>query len=209
MLPRAARRRWSTRQTSPATSPTPTAQPPPSLFDGLGGIISETDGRGNTTTITRNSQDLPTVIVDPLNRTTTIAYDSSGNPTTITQADGVSETILYNDSFGIPTHVVDFDGNVTTYTLDGHGNVTQRTDPDGQSENYTYNSAGQMLTDTDPLGKTVTYTYDSLGRLVNDHRARHVDRDDPVRVRLSRRRHLGDRRGRRHRHHTPTTRWAG
>ena len=135
------------------------------LFDGMGGMLSKTDGRGNTTTITRNSQDLPTVIVDPLSRTTTIAYDSSGNPTTITQADGATETILYNDNFGIPTHVVDFDGNATTYTLDTHGNISQRTDPDGQSENFTFNSAGQILTDTDPLGKTVTYTYNGLGQL--------------------------------------------
>ena len=137
------------------------------LFDGMGGILTDTDGRGNTTTITRNSHDLPTVEVDPLGRTTTIAYDASGNPTTITQADGATETILYNDDFGIPTYVVDFDGNVTSYTLDSNGNVTKRTDPDGQSENYTYNAAGQVLTDTDPLGKTVTHTYNGLGQLTS------------------------------------------
>jgi YD repeat-containing protein len=106
-------------------------------FDSLGGITSETDGRGNTTTITRNSNDWPVTVTDPLNRTTTYAYDSSGNITEITRPDGSSETILYNDSFGIPTHVVNFNGDVTTYVLDSHGNVAQRTDPDGLSEDYT------------------------------------------------------------------------
>ena len=57
-------------------------------FDTLSGVISETDGLGNTTTITRNSHDWPVTVTDPLGRTTTYAYDADGNATTITQADG-------------------------------------------------------------------------------------------------------------------------
>jgi YD repeat-containing protein len=136
-------------------------------FDQLSGVISETDGRGYTTTITRNSEDWPIAVTDPLNRTITYTYDAYGNATEIERPDGSTETILYNDSFGVPTHVVDFNGAVTTYVLNSDGNVTQEIDPDGQSQYFTYNSAGQMLTDTDPLGATVTYTYNSLGRLTS------------------------------------------
>ena len=35
-------------------------------FDDLGGAIAETDGRGQTTTITRNSHDWPATVTDPL-----------------------------------------------------------------------------------------------------------------------------------------------
>ena len=136
-------------------------------FDELSGVISETDGRGYTTSITRNSNDWPTAITNALNQTTTYAYDAYGNVDGITRPDNSTETILYNDSFGVPTYVKDFNGDVTTYVLDSHGNVTQEIDPDGQSQYFTYNSAGQMLTDTDPLGATVTYTYNSLGRLTS------------------------------------------
>ena len=56
-------------------------------FDKLGGVISKTDARNHTTTITRNANDWPTSITDPMGRTTTYQYDSSGNITQITRPD--------------------------------------------------------------------------------------------------------------------------
>jgi RHS repeat-associated protein len=134
-------------------------------FDSLGEVIAETDGRGNTTTITRNSNDWPAEVTDPLGRVTSYQYDSSGDITKITQPDGASETIAYAGGFGIPTSITDFNGNTTTYTLDSHGNVTEQSDPDGDNEHFTYNSAGETLTYESARGYTISYAYDSLGRL--------------------------------------------
>jgi RHS repeat-associated protein len=135
------------------------------LYDSLGGAIKEIDGNGDTTYITRNSNDWPTAITDPMGRTTSYAYNSSGDVTQITQPDGSNEYITYSDSLGVPTEIKDFDGNTTTYVLDSHGNVTEEEQPGGVDQEWTYNSAGQVLTYTDGNSNTTSYAYDSLGRL--------------------------------------------
>ena len=157
-------------------------------FDSLGGVIQEIDGNGGTTSITRNSNDWPTVVTDPMGRTTSYVYDSSGDITQITQPDGASEYLTYTDSLGVPTEIKDFNGNTTTYVLDSHGNVTEEEQPGGVDQEWTYNSAGQVLTYTDGNGKTTSFAYDSLGPSDNDHRTRRGLADGAIHLRFGRRR---------------------
>ena len=95
----------------------------------LGGIISEIDGNGGTTTITRTRTTGRPSSPTRWAATTTYTYDSSGDITPITQPDGVSENLTYTDSLGVPTAITDFNGNTTTFVLDSHGNVTEESSP--------------------------------------------------------------------------------
>ncbi len=71
---------------------------------GLGTTGQTTDALGDVTTYDVNSNGLPTISIDRLNRITTYAYDSLGNITKEVYPDGNSDQYTYNSDSEMLTH---------------------------------------------------------------------------------------------------------
>ena len=67
---------------------------------------------GNVATSDLNSNGLPTVTIDQVNRMTLYSYDSLGNISAVTNPDGTTQSYIYN-SVSEPTAITDEEGGVT------------------------------------------------------------------------------------------------
>jgi RHS repeat-associated protein len=144
----------------------------------FGETISETDPYGNTETIQRDVNGLPTVITLPPPATgdaspvTDIYYTSTGDETYATGASPTYGTYTYStDSFGQWATFTDSTGKEWARTFDTSGDILTETDPSGSEVSWTYNSYGEPLTMTVPAPnnasgtETTSYYYDAYGRL--------------------------------------------
>jgi RHS repeat-associated protein len=128
---------------------------------GLSGNVI--DPLGNDQLFDRNSNGLPTVTVDQVNRNTQFNYDSKGNVTSIVYEDLNTESYTYNTDSQPLTHT-DANGNTTTYSYSG-GNLVGVEDALTNLETMTYTGTGKLSTFTDADNHTTSYLYDSLDRL--------------------------------------------
>ncbi|MFC9076742.1 LamG-like jellyroll fold domain-containing protein [Streptomyces sp. NPDC057062] len=145
-------------------------------FDAAGNQTRLTDGRGNKTTYTYNTWNLPESTIEPsttahpnaADRTWTTAYDKAGQAIYETLPGGVKREQTY-DGLGRLTGETGTGAEATTtarslsYDLAGH--LTAVGTADGVTENtYTYNDRGQLLTAAGPAG-TASYTYNADGNM--------------------------------------------
>jgi len=137
-------------------------------FDSNGYKTSDTLAVGTpqqeATTFTRNSSELISDIIDPLNRDTHYTYDSLGNTLSVTQlyntSAAVTTSFMYAPTFSQVTQITDPLGHMTNFTYDGFGNLITLTDPLLHQWAFTYNTQGQPLSATDPLSHTTSFLYD-------------------------------------------------
>ncbi|HVA47490.1 MAG TPA: Ig-like domain-containing protein, partial [Pirellulales bacterium] len=145
----------------------------------FGEPISQVDPYGNTETIQRDANGLPTVITLPPPATgdaspvTNIYYDSTGDETYATGASPTYGTFTYTaGSFGQWATFTDSMGKEWSRTFDGKGDILTEQDPSGAQVSWTYDTYSRPLTMTMPAPNngvgtvTVTYHYDSDERLV-------------------------------------------
>ena len=130
---------------------------------GLGQLGQATDPYGDVTSNVLNSNGLPIVTVDGLNRITQYNYDSLGNPTKITYPDLTNDQYTYNSDSEPLTHT-DGNSNTTSYTHDAHGNLTGIQDPLNNRTTLTYTTNGRVQSVTDANNKVTSYQYDSQDR---------------------------------------------
>jgi RHS repeat-associated protein len=109
-------------------------------FHGL--VTTDTNGRNQARTTTKNSQGQVISAADAASNTTTYKYDPFGNLISTT----------------------DPQGNVVTATYDVSGRKTASNDPDLGAWSYGHNTLGQLVSQTDAKGQVTTITYDLLGR---------------------------------------------
>ena len=145
--------------TSP-NSNTTTIQPD---WMGLGMPGNIIDPLGNDQLFDRNSNGLPTVTVDQVNRNVQYGYDSKGNVVSIIYEDTNEENYTYNGD-AEPLTFTNADGYTTSYTYSS-GNLTGVEDALTNLETMTYTGTGQISTITDADNHTTTYLYDSQDRL--------------------------------------------
>jgi RHS repeat-associated protein len=147
-----------------------------------------TDGKGNTTTWTRDtttgdvlavkdalghvssmayyqvggrSSGLLQSITDPLGHVMTYVFDTpSRRLLAIVDALGNRTTLGY-DTAGNVASVQDPLGHTTSYGYDGMRRLVTTTTPDGGVSSIVYDGAGDVLTVTDPLGHVTSFAYDA------------------------------------------------
>jgi RHS repeat-associated protein len=163
-------------------------------FDSIGRVATQSDSRGNATTLTydhpvgstsfkdplgnntthvnRNYSDLLTYI-DPDNQSVAVTYDANGRRTSVTDRLGSKVSETYHTPSGYLASIVDVNGNTSTNTW-----IAQTAGPftfyvlskvtyaDATSISYTYDAAGNMLTMTDQDGKVSKNTYNSRGQIL-------------------------------------------
>jgi len=156
-------------------------------YDALGRLATITQGTGataRTSTLSYDTKNLLTSILDPLNRTVGFSYDLAGRITSQTLPD--TRTIGYSYDAngnvtsitppGRPTHAFDytpvdlesdynppdagFTPRNTQYTYNLDRQLTLVTRPDGQTLGLGYDTGGRLSTLTLPGSLTITYAYD-------------------------------------------------
>ena len=152
-------------------------------YDGVGNVLTKTDGSGTVTytvdvdnrpsTVTYSAT--PSGMAQP--HAVTYSYDYDGNRTQMT--DGTGTTTYGYDPFERLNEVTNGASQVITYGYDADSNVTCLSYPNSGSTTclnassgtglvaYTYNEASQATQLSDWLGNSTTFTYDADGNLVN------------------------------------------
>ncbi len=161
-------------------------------FDSLGRAVSQTDSRGNATTIAYDQTPGSTVAKDPTSNATAyaavnhveftaytdpdnqsfaIAYDSSAHRTSVTDRLGAATSRTYDSSSGYVSSETNASGYTTTYTWTAQTqgaftffNLTQIQYADGSSASFKYDASGNVASATDQAGDQWTYTYNTRGQ---------------------------------------------
>ncbi|MFN6107326.1 MAG: hypothetical protein ACK5EA_23130, partial [Planctomycetaceae bacterium] len=115
--------------------------------------LTQTDPRGNTTTVTYDVKGNRLAETDPLGFTTQFAYTPRGQLSKITQPDPVT------GAAGV--------GPVTSFTYTARNLPLAITYPSLAKRQLTYDTSDNLLTGTDELGRKTTFTYDTLNRLTS------------------------------------------
>jgi len=171
-----------------------------SIFNASGFVTQRIDALGQpeqqTTTFTRNTTNLVTQIVDPLNRTTNFIYDTYGMLASKTRlygtANAVTETFTYDPIFHQLIIYYDPLNNSTILAYDSHGNLTGVTDSLSNKSTIGRNAQGLPISFTDALNHQTLISYqqndmssvqDALGNTTNyftDNAGRVISVSDPL-----------------------------
>jgi YD repeat-containing protein len=161
-------------------------------YDGLGRVVSSTDGRGNATTFLYNAQGQRVCVINAATNVTWYAYDAFGRVAATTNALGEATVYEYNlqgrktyegggtypvrfayDGEGRMTSMITYrdesgPGDTTAWTYDpATGVLLSKTYADGKGPSYMYTSDGKLAIRTWARGVTSTYAYDGWGNLTN------------------------------------------
>jgi len=135
--------------------------------DAFGDVVTEKDGRGNTTTLKYNTQGSLVAKIDPnvtvtlangfqtlVSPQTTYSYDRTGHQVAQRDANGNLSTQSWNDALGKVAMEYHADGGVTSYQYDAMGDQRVRV------------QALDVYSLGAPTARRTDYTYDKGDRLV-------------------------------------------
>lgn len=149
-------------------------------YDANGDLTSQTDGRGNTSTIAYNAAGLPTSQTTPLtattSTTTSVGYDPAGHQTAFTNGDGKTTWTTYN-SWNLPESVIEPvtptapSGSTWTTAYNADGEPAIVTQPGGITQSNAYNQFGEVSQESgagaSATSPTQNFGYDLDGRLTS------------------------------------------
>jgi large repetitive protein len=151
-------------------------------FDGAGRMVSATDPRGSTITLTRDASGAISQEVQPVAAgtaiTTAFAHDAVGNRTRFTDGRGNPLIYTYNSWNLQQTTVEPATGSFTaaadrtiTTAYDAAGRPITQTQPGGVTVNATFDSRGNLTGQTGAGAEVATasrtFGYDALGRVTS------------------------------------------
>ena len=138
-------------------------------YDGVGNVITATDGNGNVTTYEYTYANLLAKVVNAKNETTRYTYDRAGN--LLQQFDGenrVTET-QYNIR-NLPKKRIDGANLEETLTYDANGQMLTKTDRNGVTTSYTYDAQSRLISQSatkNDTAQSISYTYDGVGNMLS------------------------------------------
>ena len=138
-------------------------------FNSLGYIISETDGLGQPSVITRDTNtNLPSQVNGPCGCPENVkTYDAKGNVLTVTDRLGQIMRYEYDPIYSFVTKVTDKNGHITRLTYDSRGNRTSTINAKGETTTFAYDQFGQQTSMTDALNHTWSMVYDAQGNVTS------------------------------------------
>lgn len=136
-------------------------------YDAVGNKVTETDGRGNTTSYFYDAQRRLTKISNALGEDTVYTYDQAGNLLTQIDGNGNQSSFTYNVRNLLTMRVDAGEGEnkAEKYTYFPNGLLLEKTDRRGTSHHYAYD-IHERKTEDNAGGDLVSYTYDNSGNLL-------------------------------------------
>ena len=139
--------------------------------DYAGRVLQRVDRLGYTNSFTYSTNGFAVTLADKLGRTTTITRNTTNLPTRVDYPDGSFETWTYNQyGQALTRHLRN--GGTGTFTYYGTGescgspgDLKTRTDPLGNTSTFTWTPAGLPSALTDARGNTRAFVYDWRGQL--------------------------------------------
>jgi RHS repeat-associated protein len=149
-------------------------------YDKAHDVLTATTPKGETTTITRDSNGNPEAISRPApgggTQSASYVYDAYGEPKSLTDALGHAWSFEYNAQ-GDRVAETDPEGDKRTWTYDADSRQKTAVSPRGNEEGaeaakftttYERDLQGRPIKVTDPLGHVTEYRYDANGNLENE-----------------------------------------
>ncbi len=135
-------------------------------FNASGRLVSVSDGRGNTLSLSYAGSLLSSVS-DGLGRTLTFTH-TAGRLTAV--SDGARSVLFGYDGAGRLSSATDAGGNTTTYAYDAGAPslalLTSLTRPEGNTPfTQVYDASSRVAAQSDALGRTTTLAYDTVNHL--------------------------------------------
>jgi YD repeat-containing protein len=153
------------------------------------GLVTRTDGTGDTSKTYYNENGLVAESVDALGNPTYYQYDGNSNLIKVTNAAGNSESYTHNsagevtsstDFLGNTTYfsysgpfnkmssMTDTNGNTTQYAYDLSGDLLRTIYADGTSSSSTFNPEGEATSFTNANGQPINYIYNAAGQITQE-----------------------------------------
>ncbi|HXB65962.1 MAG TPA: RHS repeat-associated core domain-containing protein [Solirubrobacteraceae bacterium] len=132
------------------------------VFNAGGGVVSETDRNGNTTTINRNSENKIESVSDSSGRKFTFSYNAKGEVESV--KDPMGHTVKYTYESGDLMSVTQPGESSLRWQFkyNAHHEMTSETDGRGNTTTIEY-SGGQVTSQTDPLELVRKWKYSPTG----------------------------------------------
>ena len=132
-------------------------------YDGYGNMLSQTNGKGHTTSYTYNAVNLMSSKIDHegegvAEKTESYKYDGRGNIIEKTDRNGTTLNYVY-DAHNRLSQIKQGDDVLISRTYDANGNTLEMTDESGTTT-ATYDSLNRVLSKNVPNMGTSTYQYD-------------------------------------------------
>lgn len=149
-------------------------------FDAQGRLATQKDLNGNTVTINRDANGLPSAVVDASGRTALTFTVANGRIIEVTDLSG--RKVLYGYDGDDLVSVTDTAGKTWTMEYDLGHNLTQFRDPLGNTQSYAYDNDDRLMQHVDAVGGEELFHYDIAGRqsVITDRRGgeRLIEFDD-------------------------------
>ncbi|WP_420628570.1 N-acetylmuramoyl-L-alanine amidase [Candidatus Leptofilum sp.] len=130
-------------------------------YDGMGNLLTITDGNSETTTFAYDLLSRLTQETNPIGNVWQYQYDAVGN--LIRRVDAKGDTTDYTyDADDLLVEAAYPDGSSISYAYDPVHNQTAMTDALGLTVNE-YDALNRLIATTNHVGQTVRYTYDAVG----------------------------------------------
>jgi RHS repeat-associated protein len=129
-------------------------------FDSNGLLLSETDRKGNTTTLKRNAKGRLEAVTDATGRTLTFAYNSEGEVESIT--DPMGHVVKYSYEGGNLTSITEPGEKSPRWQLkyDASHRLARLVDGRGGTTTDEYDGSSRVISQTDPAKRTTTFEYE-------------------------------------------------
>jgi len=158
-----ANRLVGTEQTDETTYGTPVTIATSRVPDGVGNVLTSTDGENKTTTYTYDGANRVETVTNPESETTTYTYDGAGRRTDVEFANGSARHYDY-DAAGQLVQTSGGPEGTLAYTYDAFGRQTTVTDANGRTRDTDYDDLGRVVEVRNEMDQPVKYRYDAAGR---------------------------------------------
>lgn len=139
-------------------------------YDGLGRLLTQTDGRNYTTTTLYDDANLTTKVTQANNLITLSTYDAAGHLLSVARSDGGNSAQL-----GTTNYTYDTLGRLVAIKLPATG-----TGDTGQISYIVYDAAGRKVADIDPEGALTEYSHNQANQVTKTHR--YANAVDPAKL---------------------------
>lgn len=136
-------------------------------YDTMNNLKKVTDPKGNITTYSYDSKGNLTGVSAPENVSSSITVNSNGLPSAITNAMGVKTQYAYDSYGNLTKTTLPALGLSSSATYDTASRMTSSTDALGRTTSFVYDDNDNLTSEKDPASRTTIFDYDKNDNLTS------------------------------------------